>query len=430
MESRSASVASGRIHNRRWTMPTASNAASPCRAARIFVISTNTSRKNEPFDNARTFPDEPRRARSSRATPPWTCSAIHDTNACAPRPRSPPPHRPRRPRSRPKLPPPNASRRRRRRTCADRAFSPRRISVLTARKRSRSMPSHRGWFTRESMGSFTPSSLASSSWSSSSFGLWRSSSRGSPRPGVDQQGQVVREDLGELAAGSVAVGVVARGEDVRDVVHDAIGGGVLEDDAAVALAAVGEVREAVEVRVDERAERGTALARCVGVGSDRVQDLRQARARGSLLSLGLLLVVRRGGAARSRVARGIAGGGHGGAVGRGGRGLARRQSRSPLHLPRRHFHAEGVVRRGDGSAVRTRARDRQPERTGAETLPHAAEARAHLARRTHRARIRGAPPRLLHCPRLTSRHFDRRQMAGRERVHQRSGNRSRRDRNT
>ena len=102
------------------------------------------------------------------------------------------------------------------------------------------------------------------------------------------EGQVVREDLGELAAGSVAVGVVARGEDVRDVVHDAIGGGVLEDDAAVALAAVGEVREAVEVRVDERAERGTALARCVGVGSDRVQDLRQARARGSLLSLGLL----------------------------------------------------------------------------------------------------------------------------------------------
>ena len=179
MESRSASVASGRIHNRRWTMPTASNAASPCRAARIFVISTNTSRKNEPFDNARTFPraasgsiiasnaavdvlSDPRHKRGCSSTTISSSSSSSSSSFASEDSASE------------RVASSAASRRR-----ADSRVLAAAISVLTARKRSRSMPSHRGWFTRESMGSFTPSSLASSSWSSSSLGLWRSSSRGS-----------------------------------------------------------------------------------------------------------------------------------------------------------------------------------------------------------------------------------------------------------
>ena len=63
---------------------------------------------------------------------------------------------------------------------------------------------------------------------------------------------------------------------------------------------------------------------------------------------------------------------------------------SPLHLPRRHFHAEGVVRRGDGSAVRTRARDRQPERTGAETLSTSRSPRTPREADPSRSDTRGA----------------------------------------
>ena len=153
----SAAEASGRIHSRRWTMPTASSAASPCLAGRIRVTSRNTRSTNRPPSIAKIFARAesgsiaasiapvavPRAPRQSAACEDAEAADAIDDVSSSPLPPPPPP------------PPPPSS------ASADSAKCSS-IASVTIAKRLRRMPSHVSWLTRESIGAAAPSSPGTS----------------------------------------------------------------------------------------------------------------------------------------------------------------------------------------------------------------------------------------------------------------------------
>ena len=229
--SRSAVVASGRIHSSLCITPTASRLASPCLEGKILEHVRNTRGKNNPPSMANSLgralsgsiaastaptavPSLPRHSASwssgdtevsssftssssssESMRPSANCFLLHSSYSVGDESRA----RSRRSRRTLRMPPVAATSR----TSTSRS---------TSSKMARTMPSHVGWLTSESDGALAPSSSSaespassrsssSSSSSPSSRGLKRSSSRGSLEDAATER-LCTRSDASSRAASS------------------------------------------------------------------------------------------------------------------------------------------------------------------------------------------------------------------------------------
>ena len=229
--SRSAVVASGRIHSSLCITPTASRLASPCLEGKILEHVRNTRGKKDPPSMANSLgralsgsiaastaptavPSLPRHSASwssgdtevsssftssssssESMRPSANCFLLHSSYSVGDESRA----RSRRSRRTLRMPPVAATSR----TSASRS---------TSSKMARTMPSHVGWLTSESDGALAPSSSSaespassrsssSSSSSPSSRGLKRSSSRGSLEDAATER-LCTRSDASSRAASS------------------------------------------------------------------------------------------------------------------------------------------------------------------------------------------------------------------------------------